>query len=420
MTQLRQHLEKILVRPRISDFREGDPAIEKGINNSTVFLSLVSLIALIIGALGVGMAMYSHIQQRMDTIAVMKAVGAQSSQIITVYLLQTLWLGFAGGIMGVALGAAVQSSFPILIRSVFNLLPNVAWNWSFGLQGLTLGVLATLLFTIPPLLGVRKVKPSLVFRREMEEVKQTRRWRRLLPSIWAACFVLAGFAGVAVWLSNSWRMGMYFVLGLALSLAVLMSAAAILLRLTRVLVRASGRRLPVSFRHGFANLYRPGTHSASVLVALGVGVMFTLTTYLVQQTVLRGVKSEAPGRSGNVFLLDISPSQRDAVAQFFAGQPDIEEQPQLMGYFVARMLQKNGVATRICRFRSSVAISCKPAGSQLPTHYRGISKLSPAIFGASTIRLRKWLFLKMRVIDLGSLLAIACNFRRPDGCLKPK
>ncbi len=91
------------MRPRISDFREGDPAIEKGINNSTVFLSLVSLIALIIGALGVGMAMYSHIQQRMDTIAVMKAVGAQSSQIITVYLLQTLWLGFAGGVLGVAL-----------------------------------------------------------------------------------------------------------------------------------------------------------------------------------------------------------------------------------------------------------------------------------------------------------------------------
>ncbi len=40
-------------------------------------------------------------------------------------------------------------------------------------------MLATLLFTIPPLLGVRKVKPSLVFRREMEEVKQTRRWRHL-------------------------------------------------------------------------------------------------------------------------------------------------------------------------------------------------------------------------------------------------
>ncbi len=50
-------------------------------------------------------------------------------------------------------------------------------------------------------------------------------------------------------------------MGLALSLAVLMSAAAILLRLTRVLVGAFGRRLPVSFRHGFA-----GTFTGRVLI----------------------------------------------------------------------------------------------------------------------------------------------------------
>ena len=125
VAKLRSHIETILIRPRITDFRDGDPAIEKGINNSTVFLSLVSLIALIIGAFGVGMAMYSHIQQKMDTIAVMKAVGAQSSQIITVYLLQTLWIGLAGAMMGVALGAIVQSAFPVLIRSVFDLLPQV-------------------------------------------------------------------------------------------------------------------------------------------------------------------------------------------------------------------------------------------------------------------------------------------------------
>ncbi len=208
--------------------------------------------------------------------------------------------------------------------------------------------------------------------------------------------------------------------GLGFKPSLLMSAAAILLRLTRVLVRASGRRLPVSFRHGFANLYRPGTHSASVLVALGVGVMFTLTTYLVQQTVLRGVKSEAPGRSGNVFLLDISPSQRDAVAQFFAGQRDIEEQPQLMGYFVARMLQKNGVATPDLPLskqrRDQLQTSRISVTDSLPRNFEIVS----AIFGASTIRLRKWLFLKMRVIDLGSLLAIVCNFVAAGRLLETK
>jgi putative ABC transport system permease protein len=346
MAQLRKRIGQILIRPRITDFRDGDPAIEKGINNSTVFLSLVSLIALIIGALGVGMSMYSHIQQKMDTIAVMKAVGAQSKQIITVYLLQTLWVGLAGGLMGVALGALVQSAFPVLIRTVFDLLPQVAWNWSFSVQGLALGVMATLLFTMPPLLAVRQVKPSLVFRREMEEVKQQKgRWREFLMPSLAAAVVLAGIAAIAVWLSNSWQMGFYFVAGVAVSLTVLMLAAALLLRLMRGVVRSSGRRLPSNFRHGFANLYRPGTHSASVLVALGVGVMFTLTTYLIQQIVLRDVNTEAPGRGGNVFLVDISPPQREAVTKFISTQPGVQSPPELIGYFVARMVRKNGVAS---------------------------------------------------------------------------
>jgi putative ABC transport system permease protein len=108
-------------------------------------------------------------------------------------------------------------------------------------------------------------------------------------------------------------------------------------------VARTGRSLPASFRHGFANLYRPGTHAAAVLVALGVGVLFTVTTYLIQRTVIRDIHSDAPAQSGNVFLLDIRPSQRDEVARFVAAQPGVSHPPNLIGYFVARILQKNGV-----------------------------------------------------------------------------
>lgn len=71
-------------------------------------MSLVSLVALIIGALGVAMAMNSHLQQRLDSIAVMKCLGARSSQIIRIYLMQTLALGVAGGVLGIGFGALVQ------------------------------------------------------------------------------------------------------------------------------------------------------------------------------------------------------------------------------------------------------------------------------------------------------------------------
>lgn len=345
LDSLKASLEGILPRPRLTDYRDGDPAVERGIERSTTFLSLLSLIALIVGSLGVGMAMHSHLQQKMDTIAIMKSVGAQSRQIMMVYLIQTLWLGIAGGLIGVAVGAAVQRSFPVLIHRVLSLLPEVTWDWSFSLQGFALGVLATLLFTIPPLVSIREIRPGLVFRREMADAKNLRR-RRLIPSLISGLAILAGFAAIAVWLSSSWTMGAYFVGGLAASLALLTLTAALLLRMMRWLVQRSGRKLPASFRHGFANLYRPGTHAASVLVALGVGVMFTLSTYLIENTVIRDVTREGPGRSGNVFLLDVRPGQRTKVLQFVDAQPGVQGRVNLVGYFVARVLSRNGIATQ--------------------------------------------------------------------------
>ncbi|MBV8897840.1 MAG: ABC transporter permease [Acidobacteriaceae bacterium] len=345
LDQIHAQLKGILPRVFISDYREGSPVVGKAIDNTTTFLSLISLIALIVGALGVAMAMYSHLQQRMDTIATMKAVGARAPQIMQIYLIQTLWLGIAGGIIGVAVGALVQKSFPWLIQRVFAFLPAVPWDWSFSLQGMSLGVLATLLFTVPPLLGIRNVRPSLVFRRNMADaaLEDRKHWRDKLPSLAGAALILAGFSGIAVWLSGSWKMGGYFIAGLTASILLLAAVAAVLLLLMRLCVRNFHRKLPPVFRHGFANLYRPGNQARSVLVALGIGVMFTLSTYLLQRTVLQQVVSEGPGREGNLFLLDVRNSS--AVTNLIESQPGITGKVELVGYIVSRMVAKNGVPT---------------------------------------------------------------------------
>ena len=345
LDQIKQQIRDILPRVFISDYREGSPAVGKAIDNTTTFLSLISLIALIVGSLGVAMAMYSHLQQRMDTIAIMKALGARSHQIITIYVIQTLLLGLAGGVIGIGIGALVQKSFPILIRQVFALLPEVPWDWTFSVQGLSVGLLATLLFTFPPLLAIRSVRPNLVFRRNMEDAEAAvrKQWRDRIPSAIGILMILAGFAGIAVWLSGSLRMGAYFIVGLAGSILALGLVATLLLAAMRWLVARSGHSLPAAFRHGFANLYRPGNQARSVLIALGIGVMFTLTTYLLQRTVLREVMSEGPGREGNLFLLDIRNSSE--VTRLIEAQPGVQSKVELVGYIVCRMLAKNGIAT---------------------------------------------------------------------------
>ncbi len=69
--------------------------------------------------------------------------------------------------------------------------------------------------------------------------------------------------------------------------------------------------------------------------------MFTLTTYLLQSTVLREVTSEGPGREGNLFLLDVRDTS--ALSHLIQSQPGVRSNLQLVGYIVARMLSNNNV-----------------------------------------------------------------------------
>ncbi len=111
---MKADLRKVFADARVVTAREAHPAIERALDRSTTFLSLVSLIALIVGALGVATSVHAHLQQRLDTIAIMKCLGARSSQIIGIYTIQTGLLALAGGLAGVVVGAAVQMLFPVL------------------------------------------------------------------------------------------------------------------------------------------------------------------------------------------------------------------------------------------------------------------------------------------------------------------
>jgi len=330
----------------IADYRESHPIVTQGLNRATTFLSLVSLITLIIGAVGVGTAMRAHIQQRMDSIAIMKCLGARSSHVMRIYLLQTVALGLSGGLIGVAFGLIIQRAFPSFLAHYFQLEPTTHWDFLTAAQGIGIAILASLLFTLPPLIGIRHIRPSLILRREMEETKPS--WATRLAearaSIGAGAIILFGFAGIAMSFATGtprdiWRTGEYFGGALVVGFAALSAVAWLMLRVLKILSR---RSLPASVRHGIANLYRPGAHAQSVLVALGVGVMFTLTVYLVQRGMIAEMNRTSPPGMPNVFLIDIAPKDRDAVLDLVKQQPGVQGTPELIGTVAAKLVNVDG------------------------------------------------------------------------------
>jgi putative ABC transport system permease protein len=359
----------------IADYRETHPIITRGLDRATTFLSLIALIALVIGSMGVATAMHAHLQEKLDSIAVMKCMGARSAQVIRIYTTQTLILGLAGGVLGAVLGVAVSSAFPGLIAKYFTIDVTAAWDPWPALEGIAIACAVTLLFTLPPLLRIRDVKPALVLRRDVEARPRGTQWK-------AGAAMLAATALIAGLLSDgNFRTGAIFVLALAIGIALLTLTANAFLRLLRLAPKTQ----PGAVRHGLANLQRPGSQSQAAVVALGVGVMFTLTVFLVQESLIRQIRGSAPPGAPNVFLLDIPGPQRDAVVQLAQAQPGVASAPDVAFAVSARITAVDGVPVeqlnlqefgrRFLRTRSVTEMAAKPAETEI---------LSGAWWGAGT------------------------------------
>ncbi|HWD99966.1 MAG TPA: FtsX-like permease family protein, partial [Bryobacteraceae bacterium] len=367
---VRASLRRVFREGLIADYTEAHPLIEQGLRQSTTFLSLVSLIALVIGALGVATAIQAHLQQRMDSIAIMKCLGAKSGQVLRIYLIQTIGLGLAGSAAGIALGSIVQMAFPLFLVRYFHISAVPRFDALSAVQGLAVGVLTVLLFTIPPLLGIRRIRPALIFRREMAAPRGTLRewWMRAAASVISAIVILVFVGFLAAWLSDNARTGRYFAVAVAAGMVSLALVAWILLRGLRLVSRHLPVRTGPVIRQGIANLYRPGNHAGAAVMALGVGVMFTVAVWIVQRGLLRDIVRTAPPGMPNVYLLDMTAANRQAIYDLLAKQPGVEGSPEIVGAVSARIASIDGVAFRreelrgvARRYARTVSVSAAPS-----------------------------------------------------------
>ncbi len=207
IADLRPQLEKTLPDAQIMDFRETSPELTNGLDHATGLLSLICLVAMVLGAIGVAMAMRAHLQQRMEILAIMKSIGARSSDILRIYLLQTIFLGLAGGLIGITFGFAVEYAFPWMLGTLLPIRPPLGLAMRPMGAALATGVLTTLLFCLPPLLDVRRVRPIAVLRKLVESAEgsaqpmwssnaQPSKWQRL--SLLAV--LLVGIASLFTWI----------------------------------------------------------------------------------------------------------------------------------------------------------------------------------------------------------------------------
>jgi putative ABC transport system permease protein len=326
-------------RVRISDYRDPNPSVTRGLERAANFLSLVGLLSLLVGGLGVSTTVRTYLQQKLDSIAILKCIGGRSRQIMRIYLIQGLALGALGSAIGTGLGYGIQLLLPYLLKGLIDLPANLELAPEAAVQGFIIGLFTTFIFLFTPLLAIRKVRPIRVFLREMPEahLSPLQRLRHDPLTLLSLLSLVLGIGLAASWLAGSLRWGFSFLSALAGCILVLAAGAKALLALLKRI-----RHPPsVALRHGIKNLNRPGTHASSVMATLGLGVAFVITIYFIQTSLLSQIIKSAPADFPNVILLGVTGNDEQAVAEFLDRQPGIAAHP-LIPAVSSRLLRING------------------------------------------------------------------------------
>ena len=113
------------------------------LNVLTGFVTGIALISLVVGSIGIANIMLVSVTERTREIGIMKAVGAQRRDILTLFLTEAVILGVIGAIVGAALGALVGFAGTQLIGFDAYVFP-LEWAAIAAAVGILVGIVAGL------------------------------------------------------------------------------------------------------------------------------------------------------------------------------------------------------------------------------------------------------------------------------------
>lgn len=283
---------------------KASPGAERFVSRMGEFLVLVGLAALVIAGIGIGGGVASYLEARRGSIATLKVLGAGSTDIARIYLLQIGAAALAGSVAGLAAGVLVV---PLLAKALGALLPVTA---GFVLDGWALlraagyGLLVALVFAAPPLVRARAFPAMALMRARIAPLPPQRR-ALLLP----VGLGLAAIVALALLSAAQVKVTALFLAGAAAMLAVLGGLG--------WAIRWTAARLPRPahplLRAGLANLHRPGAQTGALVTALGFGLSAFVLLAVVQTSLDANIMARVPQRAPDYFVLDVP---RDRAADF--------------------------------------------------------------------------------------------------------
>ncbi len=318
----------------VRDRRDPSPQVTKTLERLRQFLTLLGLTALLVGGVGVANAVETYIDRRRAVIATLKSLGASSTLIFNLHLVQVLMFAALGTAIGLVLGAAV----PWLVASAFGDALPIKTEISIRPMSLVLaaayGLLVALVFTLWPLGRAEQIRPAVLFRDEVapDAARPPQRVMIATAVAIAVLFALAVFGAEAKLLAVYYCLAVVAALGIFAGLGAAISWGA----------RRVRRPRRPEFALALGDIGAPGGLARSVVLSLGTGLSLLVAVALVDRSIVGELEGRVPAESPNYFILDIAKSELPAFTALVERMAPGTEQhtaPMLRG----RMIKIGGV-----------------------------------------------------------------------------
>ena len=315
---------------RIRNASEAAPGVARFIDQTSLFMTLVGLTALLVGGIGVATGVRAWLEARARTIATLRCLGASTRTIFSVFLIQVLALSAAGVLIGVAVGAVL----PVLAVALFGDALPVPPQAGLYPRSLALaaayGLLTAGAFALLPLARASQIPGAALFRDALLPARlRARPWLLLTEGA-----LVAALVGLTVAASPERGFALWFCGGAAATLLLFRIGGGVLMAAAR---RAPRLSAPWA-RLGVANLHRPGAPTPLMLVSLGLGLSTLAAVALIQGNIRSQVLEQLPANAPTFYFIDIQNDQLGRFQQVLHAQPgmsNINEVPSLRARLVA-------------------------------------------------------------------------------------
>lgn len=297
---------------RLRQVDESSRQLNSAIDRASRFLNLASLASVLLAAVAVAMGARRYAKRHIDTVALMKCMGASQGFVLSISIIELTLLAVAAVALGALLGYLAQSGLAWLLRDLIRTeLPDASLA---PLPIALVTVLAMLVgFALPPLLQLKNTPPARVLRKTVTAppLRLGLSYMLAFGALFAILWSMVRDAELVVDLYAG-------VLGVGV---VLTAAGYGLVRLTGRLRGGVG----IAWRYGLANVSRRGGGSVVQIVAFGLGLMVLLLLAVVRGDLLADWRRSLPTNAPNNFLINIRPDERVSLEEFLRsrglGQP---------------------------------------------------------------------------------------------------